>query len=120
LLDLQQVSGPNFLFLELCASILAEVGAVWHDVCSPHMSLFSVLPTNFLFNQLNFGGEENWSSSNFLLAHIVNFPSQLTSSLCPYHLSLLGSYPRLIHYCFDYKQFCSIQRIQYSIVLPIN
>ncbi|CAM6013623.1 unnamed protein product [Sphagnum balticum] len=28
LLDLQQVSGPNFLFLELCASILAEVGAV--------------------------------------------------------------------------------------------
>ncbi len=52
LLDLQQVSGPNFLFLELCASILAEVGAVWHDICSPHMSLFSVLPTNFLFNQL--------------------------------------------------------------------
>ncbi|CAM6046747.1 unnamed protein product [Sphagnum compactum] len=28
LLDLQRVGGPNFLFLELCASFLAEVGAV--------------------------------------------------------------------------------------------
>jgi hypothetical protein len=39
LLDLQRVGGPNFLFLELCASFLAEVGAVWPSVSTALMAL---------------------------------------------------------------------------------